>query len=263
MGCRSIQYVIDIIRGKEIAAIKNRLKVYSKLRNKKNIPIVKVVGDSHTSFFSGHDIINFCHLKNGINNCRDDIENFITFHVGPALAYNLNRYNSSNKAREKIEYLLDKKYLKSGDTVLLCFGCIDTSVHLLKHIQGPDFNEGVKQASEIIINNYFEFIDKLQALGLKIYLWAALPQEKFVPEELDESIKRNKAVKIYNELLNIRAEKSDIKVLSVFDNLINEDFTMKQQYFLDGAHLNQKAWEFALDEVKKIDILKDFKIKDD
>ena len=263
MRINAIQIIIDIIRGKAIKIGFNKLIVRQRLRNKKNIPIVKVIGDSHTSFFSGHSDITFKHFEFGINNCVDKLENFITFHIGPALAYNLNRYNSTTKAREKIDYLIKKNYIKAGDTILLSFGCIDTSMHILKHAKKNSENsleENINITSLNVIDNYLEGVNALKDLGLNIYLWGALPQT-FFNEEIPEIIERNKVVKIFNKLLSERAKEHNIKVLSIYDKLINKDYSSKNEFYSDGAHLNKKAWEIAIDEIKKIDILRDIEIK--
>ena len=263
MRINAIQIIIDIIRGKAIKIGFNKLRVRQRLRNKRNIQIVKVIGDSHTSFFSGHSDITFKHFEFGINNCVDKLENFITFHVGPALAYNLNRYNSTTKAREKIEYLLKKKYLKRGDTVILSFGCIDTSMHLLKHARNSNcenLEKNIELISQNIINNYFEFINILKKEDVNVYLWAALPQPFCTKPEF-ETIAINKAVEVFNTVLSKKAAENNIVVLSIYDKLINKDYSSKKEYYLDDAHLNNKAWDLAIEEVKKIDILKNIEIK--
>ena len=128
-----------------------------------------VIGDSHVNFFCGYEkltgsplIIN--NKFTGIN-CQPNplVNNFFVFHLGPALAYNLNKYGSQTQAREKIEFLLGSGIIPKGSAILCAFGEIDMRVHVLK--QAEKKNISFERVADEILDNYMEFLKFLKYPG--------------------------------------------------------------------------------------------------
>ena len=202
------QELIDIIRGKNWLRPLFRRKKW-KGRQRLNNSVI-VLGDSHCSFFSGNEDTAFIQVSNvygGINSCSDRLSQYSTLHLGPALAYNLNKMNTKTKAREKIEYLIRKDYLPHKSTILCCFGEIDLRVHILKLAESR--NMSWKEIINPILNNYVDLLLFLQKNGYQVYCWGVIATHKDdAPDNLEfpkygDEISRNKATKYFNDKLKI------------------------------------------------------------
>lgn len=253
-----LQNIIDILRKKKKLKFYLTLNPLYNIYKKKNA--INVIGDSHCNFFSGNEQLAYfnCPLEYGINNCQDKFNTFNTFHVGPALAYNLNKYNTKTKAREKIEYLLKHNIIRKKSKIICCFGEIDIRVHVLKEAlrQHMDY----KLVIDNIIENYLNFLLSLKKRN-KIYVWGPIPTQKdnslINPEYpyFGDEITRNKATSYFNNKLEEVCIKNKIVFLSIFKNLINDNFTTKDEFIADGCHLSQKAWVFAQKELESKGLL--------
>ncbi len=247
MQIKFIQKIIDFIRGKNLSDI-DTVNVKDK---------IICVGDSHVNFFSGNEKISFRNFKNDIRNCNDKLKEFATFHLGPALAYNLNKSDTKTRAREKIQFLIDEKYITERSVVLLCFGEIDCRVHAVK--QAEKENIPLETVVEKIVKEYLDGLD-IFPKGCKIYLWSPVASGTFTKELVEEfpsygtCKERNRATELFGEELKKQAEARNVGVLSIFKNLIDGDYnTIEKYYSKDKCHISQKAWKFAKDELMKIE----------
>jgi thiamine monophosphate synthase len=41
----------------------------------------------------------------------------------------------------------------------------------------------------------------------------------------------------------------EVKIIDLYDKLINDDMTSKGEYFMDGVHLSQKVMPIALEKL--------------
>lgn len=145
--------------------------------------------------------IKIINVYDGINSCSDRLSQYSTLHLGPALAYNLNRNNTKTKAREKIEYLIRKKYLPPQSTILCCFGEIDLRVHILKLAENR--NQSQRNLIDNTLNNYIDFLLFLTKNNYQVYCWGAIATQKDdAPNNLEfpkygKEIDRNKAPKYF------------------------------------------------------------------
>lgn len=220
---------------------------------------IAVIGDSHVNFFGGNEFLRWSSLEGnkGIHETVRYIDNFQPFHLGSALAFNTNKYNTSTKAREKVEWLLHQNFINKGQIVLCSFGEIDLRVHVLK--QAEMQNVSYEQIVNAILENYKEFLITLSENNI-VWVWGP------IPSQIDGSlvnpnypyygseIERNKATEYFNDELKKLCDNCGFVYLSIFKYLINENYTTKVEYIADGCHLSQKAWYFAVDEFKKLGI---------
>jgi hypothetical protein len=174
-------------------------------------------------------------------------------HLGPALAYNLNKYGTKTMAREKAEDIM--KVLRKGAKILCCFGEIDIRAHVLK--QADQQNVSLENVIDKIIGNYAEFLLFLKNQGFDVFVWGPIPSQKDGSEMNPEyprygsETDRNIATEIFNKKLESVCKDSGIGFASIFKYLINSDYTTKGEFVADGCHLSQKAWVFAKDELEK------------
>ena len=157
-------------------------------------------------------------------------------------------------AREKVEFLLKANAIKKGQMVLCSFGEIDIRVHLFK--QAEKRNVSFEIIADDILNQYVEFL-KFLSLEHKVAVWAPVASQKDnvqidmnFPRYGSEQ-NRNKATKYFNDKLKSICQKEGFYYFSIFENLIDDEFNTKGEYFFDGVHLSQRAWLLAIDEFKQ------------
>lgn len=250
------QEIIDIIRGKKWLRTLIRSRKW-KNRQRLNNSVI-VLGDSHCSFFSGNEETTFIKIINrydGVNSCADRLSQYSTLHLGPALAYNLTKTNTKTKAREKIEFLIRKKYLPSQSKILCCFGEIDLRVHILKLAE--DRNQNIQELIDNTLDNYIDFLLFMSRNQYQVYCWGAIATQKNdAPDNVEfpkygDEIDRNKATKYFNDKLELMCKKNGIGFISIFDELVDKSYSTKSEFYLsDNCHLGQKAMKLATPKLK-------------
>ncbi len=206
---------------------------------------IYVVGDSHVFFFSGMDAPQRLPLSNpyGTLNTADSLlPIFHICHVGPGLAYSLDRLGSSNQAVEKIRFLLDSGYIPAGSALLLCFGEIDCRVHLVDEKWRDEGDLPLDRTIEA----YAGLVKRLKQKGHRVFCWApvasqrddALPNSEF-PRAGSEA-ERNRITRRFGQKLR-EATTGNATVLSIFEQLVTEDDRTRDGVLYDGCHLSMNA----------------------
>lgn len=205
--------------------------------------ICHVIGDSHVSLFSGRDAIvpvwNEPH--------EDLLPQFKTYRLGAMLAYNL--ATERHEGREKLFACI--KTLPKNSKVLLCFGEIDCRAHIVKqaNLQARRIGDIAGEVAE----RYFLAIQEASKLA-KVAVWGATPQSaaehssnKF--PTVGSMTERNIATWHFNLRLAQLCDDVAIPFYQIFGHIVDENMQSDEEYFLDSAHMNQKALPFALEEL--------------
>jgi hypothetical protein len=207
------------------------------------------IGDSHVHFFSGWNHVGPEYPKKYYGR----LPYFKTYRVGAVLAYNLCKMETSTQGREKLFKILTSE-IPRGAKILLCFGEIDCRAHLLKQ---ADFKKN--SSSELVkecIDRYVSVIEEITKIGFEVIVWNVTPsslddiQDNSYPS-YGSCLERNNVSRLFNDYLRERCEKNQIKFISIFDKLIDENGLSKKEYYMDAIHLSQKAMPLALEEFKK------------
>lgn len=255
-------YIYEDIHGDDAKAINDKMKApelwdlilkkyYLATSREDNI---YVIGDSHVSFFAGCYLEHYVY-KAEIGLCRPRINPFRIFHIGPALAYNLNKYGTTTKAREKIEYILGSNIIPIGGKILCVFGEIDIRVHVWKQARKKniDFHKVVSS----IVDEYVTFIGELTK-NYRVYVWCPVASQGDDCEiddifpRVGTQIERNKATEYFIDELKRRCSVyRDVVCLSIFSYLVDKEYKTKTQLYRDAVHLAQHAWSIADCELKK------------
>lgn len=227
------------------------------LDHKKN-NTVYVIGDSHVSAFSGNEGLKFISIGHDINTCnRQDNMPFTVFHMGPCLAYNANKYNSTTLFREKLDYLLEN-IIEPKSEIVFILGWIDLSAHVFK--ESLKQNKDYKDVINIIITNYLQMMTEVRNMGFNVMCFgpiAALSES--VEQDKDSygargtETQRNQATRYFTDRLRENCNIMDIPFMSIFEELITQDCHTKTEYICyDGCHLGKEAFSVLLDEYEKI-----------
>lgn len=210
-----------------------------------------VIGDSHTGFFIFNGNRTWSNPKDQSQKLHFSIKP-----QGPALAYNLNKYGTATKAREQIEELCKSSFVsKNGKEVFLCcFGEIDCRVHVIKQAE-KKFNGNYEMVIDEIILHYCEFLIWLKQYG-DVWCWGPVAsQSEKTPIDpgfprYGKECDRNKVTAYFNNKLRSACEENGIGFITVYPKLIDDNGMTKEQYYLDGVHLNQSAVSLANDQLE-------------
>lgn len=219
-----------------------------------------VLGDSHVNFFSGNEQLRFYPLGNDINYCPM-VNNlpFTILHLGPCLAYNSMKNDTSYKFKEKLEYL-KQEFIKPGATLILSLGEIDMRAHVFKQtrIQAVPYENIVRD----VFNQYSKLIKNLKEEGYTVIVYgpiASQPDECEIDSKFPRvgtEIERNNATLLFENILKDFCQINDIKFFTMYDSMITYDGHTNIDYLcFDKCHLGQKYIGEAIDKLKSMDVL--------
>jgi hypothetical protein len=198
-------------------------------------------------------------IGNSHANMFNNWPNFWVHWIGPTIAYNFYEHHLPHV----IEYLEgkrgDKGPVPKGDTVMFVVGEVDCRWHLPK--QAALQNRSIEDLTKECVSRYFRSLKHVQDMGYNIIAWGAHPSTTG-PHNDDpqnpvygDCITRNKIAVQYNRWLKELSESNNMKYVSIFDYLIDENLVTKMEYFIDYCHLDGgKVKEFALEEFRKNNI---------
>ncbi len=226
----------------------------SQLTTPAAIQPIYCIGDSHVSFFAGENRIQAGWPERVANR----LPWFETFHIGPALAFNLAKLNTSARGREHLFAVLDHA-VPAGARVLLCFGEIDCRAHILK--QALKQNAPVEAIVATCLDSYFRVVAEIQARGHEVIVYNSVPTRLSTPRKAkrdDDFIavgswqERNAAVRCFNAGAKKRAEACGAKFLENYSGLVDSNDRTIEWFFFDAIHLSQRAMPLTLRALAKL-----------
>lgn len=212
--------------------------------------VIHCIGDSHASFFGGRDRI-YAKITHPAVKEPDSllIPCFKAYRVGSSLAYNLCKHNSTTRGREFVLELLDKD-IPAGSRLLFCFGSIDCNNHLAG--QAKKQNRNIESVAGECAERYLRFVREVRDKGFEVAVWGVNPKANFPPGlEREEYLKRNYVTKCFNTSLGEMLADTDIKFISIFDEVVDEEGITMDRYLMDVGHLSQEAMPIAIEEFKR------------
>lgn len=215
---------------------------------------IHCIGDSHANFFCGSDEMQPEWPDEGNINY---LPMFKAYRIGPVLAYNLCRLNSTTRGRENLFDLLDQ--LPPGSDIMFCFGEIDCRAHVV--LQAESQNRPAKEIVKTVVDRYFSVLCEVKEMGFNVLVWNVIPS---APTDINSRInvppkfnfygtcaERNHVTRKFNTYLKTLARNQGIYFLDIFDLLMNGDGTVKLEYFCtDDIHLSQKAMPFVIEKLQ-------------
>jgi len=222
----------------------------------KNSPadIIHCIGDSHVSFFGGQDVIQ----PNWPARSADRLSCFVTYHLGPALAYNLSRTGTQTRGRERLFEILEQA-VPRGARVLLCFGEIDCRAQVLKQAERRKLP--VAQVVGECLDAYFQVVREVQARGFEVVVYNAIPSRSRTarPANKDNDYvaigswqERNAAIREFNAGAKVRGAECGAKFLETFPALVTTEGKAINWYYFDNIHLSQRAMPLTLQALRSL-----------
>ena len=209
---------------------------------------IHFIGNSHVSLFSGsYDLFQ-----------KDQIDIFKTYHLGPTIAYNFYEHHFF----KVLEIIKNSDINKEEDYICLVVGEVDCRWHLplQANIQNKNINDIVIEC----VNRFFRCHLELQRMGYKIISWGGHPSttsghcDNLNCPVFGECLYRNKIGNIFKNYLKEISDSNNIKFVSIYDYLLNDDGTTNMSFFRenDYCHLNpNKCLEHVYSELKENNII--------
>lgn len=215
---------------------------------------IHVIGDSHSCFFYGADRCVIHAPRNGpLANPNSLVPGFKVYHVGPGLAFNLCKNNTTTRARERIIYLLNN-VIEAGSRILLCFGEIDCRKEIFKAAKKNNIT--VEQSMEECVRRYVSVAKEIKARGYKVIVWGVVASTtdstKLDPKSprLGTCVERNILTRRFNERLETLLADESINFASLFEMLVDCTNETKDEFYLeDNVHLAQKMMPAAIEVI--------------
>ena len=208
------------------------------------------IGDSHTSFFTGYNVIQPEYPGIG----KSLISNILTYRIGAPLAYNLCEVNSKSKSREKLFEIINKFDCKN-DIILLSFGEIDCRAHLKKNAEKRNIS-----SSEVVhecLKRYLIVINEIKQKGFKVVIWNAVPTAMGLEDNKSEYpyygsyVDRNNLCVLFNEELEKLSKQHDFLYLGIFKRIISKKLVTNDKYYFDKVHLSSKLLPVVLSKISQ------------
>ena len=102
-----------------------------------------------------------------------------------------------------------------------------------------------------VLANYLSFLLSMREEGFRVACWGPTPSFPDAEQPNDvfpvhgDEITRNKATLYFNEQLKNLCQQNNLIFVSIAEKLIDERGRIRQDYFVDGCHLSQKAWSLV------------------
>jgi hypothetical protein len=165
-------------------------------------------------------------------------KNFISFSLGPVIAYNFMQHHYQNL----INAINNSAINKEKDYILLVVGEVDCRWHL--PLQSNERNIPINDIVSECIDRFFNTHISLSKMGYRVIGWGGHPSTTD-PHSNDPSqpifgdcLTRNIISKLWDSKMRDKCEENNIPHISIIDQLINNDGLTKMEYFSDYCHLN-------------------------
>jgi len=235
-----------------------------------SIPMINIVGDSHSAFFAGCESLVFNkgrRILTGLFRPRyvsaftELLPVFRVFHLGPATAWNASSTRSSTWSYEKIQKLLKVRDIAQNSKILLVFGEIDIRYQIPKAvIKGKSIDEAVTETVE----RFMKLPIELKERGYEPSVWLPTLIARLKPTDNSNTDNKNELpvagpqtlrdeiCSEYCKRLKEYCIQADLKSCGIAPNASMIGNTS----FIDGHHLSQNLMPSALMALIESNILK-------
>ncbi len=208
--------------------------------------MIHCVGNSHVNNFSNSEKLNM-NFQN---------KYFKSYHIGPVTAYNFfeNHIQSVNNMLNNID--------KTNDWITIIVGEVDCRLHL--PLQADRQNRLDSDVVNECINRFIRCYDILINNGYKVFCMGTQPSttEGHNMNTADRPIydsmeRRNSICLLWDKYLKLECDKRNIKFISIYNYLVDENNITNMNYFQDYCHLiGSKSYPLIVDELIKNEIIK-------
>jgi len=200
--------------------------------------MICVFGDSHRSFFT-----------NSHPGCSQpaELEIFRSYAVGPGTAHHFDE----NRLPAVVDVL---RNIPKDSVILLSAGEVDCRIHLPKvHLR-----DGVtlKKLVQDTVVRFMQCYTYLQDMGYRVIAWGPHPTTHLEITDYKDYAGtqklRNQSCELFNKTLEQKSHTLGIPFSTLYYDIINDDYTVKDEYYRDVLHLNHELWNTTQKRLKDI-----------
>ena len=191
--------------------------------------MIYVFGNSHANTFAG--------AAPGATGVWSSDGRFSSYSLGPVIAYNF-----KNNHYPRVLELLDEIEVGNNDYVLLAVGEVDHRWHLPK--RAVDTATSIESVSVECVDRFFESFMDLKSKNYNVIGWGSHPSTTSGHHEdagspvFGDCLTRNLIGKCWNKRLSELCSQNDIPFVSIFDDLVDENYLTKMEFYIDYCHLD-------------------------
>lgn len=201
----------------------------------RGLPVVHVVGDSHSHVFRG-------------------VYPFRVTWLGAATAYNLGKEGSTTGSKEKLDAAL-KHVRKDRDVVLLVLGEVDSRIHIFNQYVKRGRTQSMEELIDATVERYGAVVCRLRDEGFRVVVHSvpATPYQGNIYEvdNYADDQTRAQIVREFNERLSAWCAANGIEYLDMYSVVSDEQGFILKDLTTDGTHLDQAALPLYQDWVRR------------
>lgn len=191
--------------------------------------MIYVFGNSHANTFVG--------THPGNTEVWNSNNKFASYSLGPVIAYNFKDHHYP-----KVLKILEEIEIKKNDYILFAVGEVDHRWHLPK--RAVDTSQSIEKVTIECVDRFFESLIDLKRKNYNVIAWGSHPSTAGGHDENPSSpvfgscLTRNLIGKCWNNRLHDLCVQFEIPFVSIFDDLVDENYLTKMQYYIDYCHLD-------------------------
>lgn len=183
---------------------------------------------------------------------------FSVYNIKSTLAYNLayEDHIGNILINDCLNYI-DSDY---NSKLLMIFGEVDCRCHIVKQANLQEIS--LEESTEKVVDNYIVGLKRIVNKGYNVNVWGPIASmndkylEVFKHDILPHTgtnLQRNYITKLFNDYLKDKCKDLNIKVISIFDKLLNEDGTTNEKYYKDDkVHLGLNSIHIIMNSLNDI-----------
>lgn len=194
--------------------------------------MIYVVGNSHVNFFT--------QAHPGTELFKTD--QFVSYNFFGCTAYKF----WEKHFVEMLDVFQMLKLNPKTDYILIAAGEVDCRIHIPKNADIKQISD--EKSVELCLERFFPTLLDLKARGYKPIGWGSHPTTNLPHSNREDMLiygdvyRRNKIGRMWNDKLGLLCKDYKIPFVSIFNELLNEDGSTNESYYMDYCHLNDKIW---------------------
>jgi hypothetical protein len=214
--------------------------------------MIHCIGDSHVNFFHGMDgvWVNAWFEQKFPKQIKSEDGRFATYNLSARLAYTIGLPDAIACIREIVS-----KHAQPGDALMFVLGEIDTRCHLPQRRWQYG---GVMPAVSALCDHYVHaLMDIRDAVKLPVWVYDPVASTNIYDvgdhyyDTVGSEQERNVLIAAMTQYLRDLCRRRGFGFASIFEHLVNVDWTGKRQYWIDSVHIGHAAWGFFEEEWKR------------
>jgi hypothetical protein len=208
--------------------------------------MLRVIGNSHAGIFSGKQQ----NWATWPEKCIDRIVNVKSFQLGPVIAYNFYEHHLP-----KVYDIINADPPLKHEWYLFTIGEVDCRWHI--PYQADKQKVKFETIVEECVDRYFKAILELKQKKYNVAIWGVHPSTSSGhnndPDNpvFGDFLLRNSISEYWNLYIAYLCKFYKIPYISIFYDLLNEDGSRKEEYYMDYCHLSESSLPLIKERINR------------